>query len=114
LLSGSQTAQEGHHRTPVSKGRLNQIDRYESGEQEPIGTVKIAEQHCAQHKAAGDQAEISFNCHDGNSLSVRSSAKTIPMTIAWKIDLSYNFSVAELRNYGNKSAGFCPATLPAT
>jgi hypothetical protein len=44
---------------------LNQIERDESCEQEPIRAVINTQQDCPHHETAGDQPQISFYGHSG-------------------------------------------------
>src|SRR5581483_889268 len=59
----AELAQKGHHRAPVGEGRLNQVERHESGEQKPVGAEEITEQHCEQDEKARDQSQITFDGH---------------------------------------------------
>src|SRR5581483_2421202 len=79
----AELAQKGHHRAPVGEGRLNQVERHESGEQKLVGAEEITEQHCEQDEKARDQSQITFDGHWRNRPPCCSGiAITIPATRA--------------------------------
>jgi hypothetical protein len=54
ILSDSELSQESHHRAPVRKRGLDQVDRDKAGKQKPVRAVKVTKQHCGQDKTTGD------------------------------------------------------------
>jgi hypothetical protein len=45
---------ETDHRTPVCKRRLDQVDRYKTGKQEPVRAEKVAKQQRTQNETTSD------------------------------------------------------------
>jgi hypothetical protein len=54
VFPDSELSQKSHHRAPVRKRGLDQINRDKTGKQKPIGTVKVAEQNGGEHETTGN------------------------------------------------------------
>jgi hypothetical protein len=55
--------QDCHHRAPVGDRRLQQVQAYEGGEQQPIGRMVVGQQNTQNHEEACDSPQQSLNGH---------------------------------------------------
>src|SRR5208283_3502451 len=63
LSADSKFTQEGHHRAPVGKSRLKQIQANKSGEKVPVRAYVVPKCQGQQDKAASDQTKCAFYSH---------------------------------------------------
>src|SRR5664279_165666 len=70
----SKLTQECHHRAPISKRRLEEVQAYEGGEQIPVGRDPVAECELDQDKNASDQAHRAFDVHTRTSEASRADS----------------------------------------
>src|SRR5271157_2993205 len=63
LSADSKFTQEGHHRAPVGKSRLKQIQANKSREKVPVRAYVVPEGKGHQNQAASDQTKCSFYRH---------------------------------------------------
>ena len=66
LSADSQFTQERHHRAPVGKSRLKQIQPNKSREKVPVRAYVVPECKGQQNKAARDQTKCSFYGHNSS------------------------------------------------